>query len=223
MNSNLYTVASKHDVSFINKYYYFFNSKKLKLRPNWVEIIEDKKVKNKYENKVIAIGRLSDQKNYSFIIKSLENSDITLEILGSGELLNQLKNEAYQKKVNVKFLGNLRNKEVIEKLKESRYFIIASKYEGNPKVVLEAMSSGCVVIASSIPNNTEIIKDGVTGFVFSIDEEESNILKIINKSEELKLYESISENAKEFIKKNNSLELFTSQEVDDYKYILNNN
>ena len=50
-----------------------------------------------------------------------------------------------------------------------------------------------------------------------------NILKIINKSEELKLYESISENAKEFIKKNNSLELFTSQEVDDYKYILNNN
>ena len=23
MNSNLYTVASKHDVSFINKYYYF--------------------------------------------------------------------------------------------------------------------------------------------------------------------------------------------------------
>ena len=223
MNSNLYTVASKHDVSFINKYYYFFNSKKLKLRPNWVEIIEDKKVKNKYENKVIAIGRLSDQKNYSFIIKSLENSDITLEILGSGELLNQLKNEAYQKKVNVKFLGNLRNKEVIEKLKESRYFIIASKYEGNPKVVLEAMSSGCVVIASSIPNNTEIIKDGVTGFVFSIDEEESNILKIIHKSEELKLYESISENAKEFIKKNNSLELFTSQEVDDYKYILNNN
>ena len=223
MNSNLYTVASKHDVSFINKYYYFFNSKKLKLRPNWVEIIEDKKVKNKYEKKVIAIGRLSDQKNYSFIIKSLENSDITLEILGSGELLNQLKNEAYQKKVNVKFLGNLRNKEVIEKLKESRYFIIASKYEGNPKVVLEAMSSGCVVIASSIPNNTEIIKDGVTGFVFSIDEEESNILKIINKSEELKLYESISENAKEFIKKNNSLELFTSQEVDDYKYILNNN
>ena len=86
-------------------------------------------------------------------------------------------------------------------MKESRYFIIASKYEGNPKVVLEAMSSGCVVIASSIPNNTEIIKDGVTGFVFSIDEEESNILKIINKSEELKLYESISENAKEFIKK----------------------
>ena len=46
-----------------------------------MEIIEDKKVKNKYENKVIAIGRLSDQKNYSFIIKSLENSDITLEIL----------------------------------------------------------------------------------------------------------------------------------------------
>ena len=93
----------------------------------------------------------------------------------------------------------------------------------NPKVVLEAMSSGCVVIASSIPNNTEIIKDGVTGFVFSIDEEESNILKIINKSEELKLYESISENAKEFIKNNNSLELFTSQEVNDYKYILNSN
>ena len=67
MNSNLYTVASKHDVSFINQYYYFFNSKKLKLRPNWVEIIEDKKVKNKYENKVIAIGRLSDQKNSIFL------------------------------------------------------------------------------------------------------------------------------------------------------------
>lgn len=220
MSSNLYTVASKHDLSFIKKNYYFFNKKKLKLRPNWVQIVNNKNKLNKFENKVISIGRLSEQKNYPYIIDALKESKLTLDIIGSGELYEQLSKQAIQNKVQVNFLGNLSNNLVLEKLQQNKYFIIASKFEGNPKVVLEAMSAGCVVIASSIPNNTEIVEDGVNGFLFDLENKKNDILQIIEKSEKLGLYEIISKNAIEYIKTNNSLKTHISMEFEDYKSIL---
>lgn len=223
MSSDLYTVASKHDRTFIEKNYYLFDNSKLRLRPNWVEILDYNNPVNKFENKIISIGRLSAQKNYSYLISALKNSNISLEIIGSGELLGKLKEQAIQNNVKVNFLGNLRNKQVVKKLKQHRYFVIASIFEGNPKVILEAMSSGCVVIASDIPNNTEIIDDGVNGFTFDINDKESKILQIIKNSEELKLYEQVSKKAIEYVKTNNSLKNFSLQEINDYKFILNIN
>ena len=79
------------------------------------------------------------------------------------------------------------------------------------------------VIASDIPNNTEIIDDGVNGFTFDINDKESKILQIIKNSEELKLYEQVSKKAIEYVKTNNSLKNFSLQEINDYKFILNIN
>ena len=38
------------------------------------------------------------------------------------------------------------NKKILEVLKEHTFFINCSFFEGNPKTVLEALSSGCVVL-----------------------------------------------------------------------------
>ena len=44
-------------------------------------------------------------------------------------------------------------------LKNYKYYLTASKFEGNSKSVLEAMSAGCVVIASDIKNHTEFLNN----------------------------------------------------------------
>ena len=57
-------------------------------------------------------------------------------------------------------------------------YISTSFFEGNPKTVLEAMGSGCIVVASDIPNHRELIDHKVNGYLFDLDN--PNLLNIYN-------------------------------------------
>ena len=56
---------------------------------------------------------------------------------------------------------------LIKEFANYNFFLTTSTYEGNPKSVLEALSSQCIIFASNIPNHQELIKDGVNGFLYS--------------------------------------------------------
>jgi glycosyltransferase involved in cell wall biosynthesis len=47
----------------------------------------------------------------------------------------------------------------------SDVFVLPSFYEGLPKVILEAMTYGKPIIASNIPGNNELVKDGENGYL----------------------------------------------------------
>ena len=94
--------------------------------------------------------------------------------------------------------------------KKYKFFISSSTFEGNPKTILEAMSSGCIVLASNIPNHKEIIvsefkKDKVCGFLFDL--QPTNLLNLFQElmNQDEKLTE-ISNNARESVNRLNSLE-----------------
>ena len=57
-----------------------------------------------------------------------------------------------------------------------KYFISSTLYEGNPKAMLEAMSSGCVVVAPNVEGVNEII-NGENGLLY--DFEKDNLQNII--------------------------------------------
>jgi glycosyltransferase involved in cell wall biosynthesis len=48
-----------------------------------------------------------------------------------------------------------------------------SLYEGMPNVVLEAMACGLPVIASRVPGNDELVREGETGFLFDLQQPDS--------------------------------------------------
>lgn len=54
---------------------------------------------------------------------------------------------------------------VIGWLKAADLFMLTSRTEGSPNVVLEAMAAGCPVIASAVGGCTDVIKPGVTGWL----------------------------------------------------------
>ena len=176
--ANIYVVSSKSDEDFINKRYLFSKKKKIRLRPNWVDEKQiDYKIKNKkFNKKIIAVGRLADQKNYPYIIDSLSNTDIELDIVGTGDIKKTLTSYASRKNTKVNFLGNLENTDLLKLLKSYKYFVLASTFEGNPKVLLEAMLMGCIPIVSAIPNNLEIVKNDYNGYTFEINSSSSNQL-----------------------------------------------
>ncbi len=75
---------------------------------------------------------------------------------------------AIRKSKNIKYQGVLENeKEIVEVLSQYRCLILPTFYEGEgaPGVIVEAMKAGVPVMASDWKYNSEIIKDGRTGFI----------------------------------------------------------
>ena len=96
-----------------------------------------------------------------------------------------------------------------------KIFILPSSFEGNPKVVLEAMSRGALVIAKDNKNTSEIIKNGFNGVIYQKDNEILNKIQyyLNNKSE----WERITKNAYASIIKKNQIEKAVENELLIYR------
>ena len=208
----MYTVSSKSDINFLRSKFNIEN-KTIEIRPNWVKEINYQKLEKRYENKIISIGRLENQKNFEFLISSFANTEYEIDIVGEGNLLENLKKFAFEKQTKVNFLGKLENNEVLNLLTKYRYYISTSKFEGNPKSTLEALSAGCIVFLSDIPNHSELIKHKSSGFIFSTSEDLYQIFKESLKKD----LDKISKNAMKSVIRNNSIEKISNQEFIDYK------
>ena len=101
----------------------------------------------------------------------------------------------------------------MEVYRDYKYFILSSNFEGNPKVLLEAMSAGCIPIVSNIQNNSEIVEDGYNGFLFDLDNKGKDVLKKLLRDD--LDFRVITNNATNTIKLRFSLEKIASQEVSD--------
>ena len=76
--------------------------------------------------------------------------------------------QAKKQNVAINLVGSLSNEELLKLYQKYKYFISTSLFEGNPKSLLEAMGSGCIVIGSNINNHSEIISDNKNGYLFEI-------------------------------------------------------
>ncbi|WP_158004691.1 glycosyltransferase, partial [Campylobacter fetus] len=107
------------------------------------------------ENYALAIGRLSKEKDYETMIKAFKKAnckDLKLIILGEGDLKNSLLKLA--KGANIEFLGY--KKDVMTYLKNAKFFIQTSLFEGSSNSILESYALGIPAILSDIPQNREI-------------------------------------------------------------------
>lgn len=105
---------------------------------------------------VVCVGRLHFQKQYERIIRAFSYTytsepEAKLIILGQGEQLKYLKRlcEKLEIKENVLFVGFTDN--VTYYLKNARVFVMASKVEGFPNSMVEAMGCGSPIITTDSP------------------------------------------------------------------------
>lgn len=101
--------------------------------------------------KMLFVGRLSYQKGVDFLIDAMPSvwdavGDIDLYIVGSGELEEQLKikSEAYCSGIH--FMGQ--SNRVYQLMSECDVFVMPSRYEGMPTVMIEAIAYAKAVVAS---------------------------------------------------------------------------
>ena len=219
-NCDYFTVTSKADLNRFKNSYPKYKHKFL-LRPNWVEVDNLNDFKNRYSNKLLAVGRLVSQKNFKYLISEFANSknNLQIDIVGNGPEKNNLTTQAKKHNVKINFLGNLSNSKLLKLYQQYKFFISTSLFEGNPKALLEAMGSGCVVIASNIKNHSDIISDNRNGYLFDIGNNNlNNKFKMLTQTDTN--FSKISKDAYLFIKNEYSLNKSINSFYEDFERTL---
>ena len=216
VTSDLYTVSSKSDKKLIQKRF-FFAKEKIKVRNNWVLIPKTVDILNRFDNKLLLVGRLEKQKNFSLLIEKLKDTDYLLHIYGEGQEKDVLEKLSIKNNINSSFFGNIPNQELVNVYGNYKFFLLPSKFEGNPKVILEAMAAGCIVVASDIENHKEIVSHNINGLL--VDFKEINLPNLLSElclnKEKL---QALSSSARNFILENNTLDAYLEKEISDYKF-----
>ena len=122
--------------------------------------------------KIINIGRLTEQKDQITILKALnilkQKINFRFLILGRGVEKDNLQKFINEKKLNnfVKLRGLLNPYPI---LKQTDIFVLSSKYEGLPNVLLEAASLKKIIFSTNCPTGPkEILLNGKGGFLFKV-------------------------------------------------------
>lgn len=163
---------------------------------NGVDISTFKPIENKFrlrnkfnfpiDNKIlISVGRLVDVKQPDTLVEifhKIQNklNNVSLVIVGDGYLYAKIKKKVQDGNIkNVFFMGFIDGIDKIELYACSDYYIMTSKYEGQPLTLLEAMSSGLPCIVSDIPN-LRIVEEANCGIVVDFSDKEKATNKIID-------------------------------------------
>lgn len=106
------------------------------------------------------------------IFKHPEMKEYALDLIGEGELLEDLKDEIKDDDNlgdRIRFLGKIQHSELIEKYyKDRRYGLLAmptKRYEGFPMTLVEAMFSGLPTVAYEMGGVVDAVQNGENGFL----------------------------------------------------------
>jgi glycosyltransferase involved in cell wall biosynthesis len=177
-----------------------------------IEKLKKQKIDPYFEKNqfIVAIGRLTKQKNFKFLIncfQKLTNSqpNLKLVILGDGEEMQNLKRLIHTKNLenNIFLLGHLQN--VFNYLSRAKLFILSSLWEDPGWVLLEAAASNTLILSSDCKNGpSEIIDNNNAGQLYKVDNEQD----FINKFNQIMSLDKIQIDSKKLFAKKKSY-LFT--------------
>ena len=118
----------------------------------------------------IAAGRFQPQKNHvalleAFAARRREAPRSVLWLAGEGPLMSALEERASILGIGdaVHFLGLRRDLPQLLQLADA--FVLASRWEGLPNVVMEALAAGLPTVSTLVGGVDELIEDGVSGWI----------------------------------------------------------
>jgi glycosyltransferase involved in cell wall biosynthesis len=115
--------------------------------------------------RAISVGRLKEPKDFAGLIAALGEvaASYRAVVVGDGPDRPALERAIAETGAAVELLGE--RDDVAAQLAASDVFVLASRSEGMPISILEAMAAGLPVVASAVGGVPELVEDGVTGLL----------------------------------------------------------
>ncbi|MCW2289853.1 CDP-glycerol glycerophosphotransferase (TagB/SpsB family) [Leucobacter luti] len=118
---------------------------------------------------IVLVGRLSPEKNYRQFFRALAatahelRSPVWVSVLGDGPLRLGLQHYVLDLGLSkhVRFRGMVANP--YAHIRAADALMLPSRHEGQPLVVLEALTLGTPVVATDIPGSRSVLRDGALG------------------------------------------------------------
>lgn len=137
---------------------------------NFLPLDSEYKLSENIKDYFLFFGRISPEKGIMSLVKAYElgNFENPLYLVGDGPLKEEL--EKYVKEHNLSekviFTGFQSGENLKKYVEEAKCVILPSEwYENGPYSILEALAVGKPVIVSNYGGLTEIVEEGVTGFI----------------------------------------------------------
>lgn len=158
-----------------------FNKNNLTTVYNGIDLSKFKSFKTEKKNDeimVLSVGRFNEQKDYPNLfraIKILKDNSLTEKVkfyvAGDGDLRPYLEKtiEDFGINNNIILLG--KRSDIPDLLNQADFFVLSSRHEGLPTVVIEAMACETFVVATDCGGSAEIL--GETGVLVPIENSEA--------------------------------------------------
>jgi len=131
------------------------------------------------EKVVLFVGHVTYGKGIDVLCECARRMpEITFIVVGKGALSDQPD--------NCRFVGNLPNDQVPEWINASDVLVLPTRSEGTPVVLMEALSCGVPVVASSVGGIPDLVKDKQTGYLVDkedVDTFETRLQELLESTE----------------------------------------
>lgn len=171
-------------------------------------------------------GRLVRLKNVDILIKALSivketNPDVHLYIAGSGPQDQKLRYLSIKLNLNnnITFLNFISEDEMLKMYASADIFVLPSKFENCPMVLLEALAVGTPIVASNVGGIPQILDNGKYGILTKPGDIEDLAQKIIALIKNNSLRNELRENGKQRVKEY-SWDDIASKTIELYSSIL---
>lgn len=147
--------------------------------------------------KFVSVGSLLEIKGFNLLIKAFKNSNLaekncSLTIIGDGKERHNLQQLIDDNGLanSVKLIGRKNKQEIINILRDSNAFVLASRGETFGVVYIEAMSQGLPVIATACGGPEEFV-DHTNGILIPVDDVEALKNALIEMFEKCNRYDNV--------------------------------
>jgi glycosyltransferase involved in cell wall biosynthesis len=119
---------------------------------------------------LVTVANMRAEKDYPRLLRAVrilrdDGHPVKLAAAGSGQLVHQiagLRDELGLGK-SVHLLGH--RGDVLQLMSESDIFVLASRFEGYPVAIMEAMACGCAIVATAVGGVPDAIRAGIDGML----------------------------------------------------------
>ncbi len=200
---NTIVSLTNHDLQRFQKL-----NKNVHVIPNSISFSPDQPADLKNKT-ILSIGRMDYPKGYDLLLKvfsrfCIQNKEWKLRIIGDGPMRNKIKKiidlKGLSERISILPVSN----EIIKEYMNASLFILTSRSEGFPMVLLEAQACGLPVLAFNCETGpSEIINNGEDGYLidnYNIDEMSNKLMDLcLNAEKRIEFGRRARQNVKKFL------------------------